>query len=124
MDKRYNYNPKKDGPFEQFLLKILTDNSIPFQSMGYTDINQNDARNEDPIHKVGECFKRGDHYYQQRINDTLHVNTEAENMSINVVEVNYLNIYTEIDKIGAEEFKLAVQKVIYDMDINSFWKNL
>lgn len=72
----------------------------------------------------GDCFKsvgRGAaHYYLCRRDHLLHVN--ERNAILNRLDRDHL-YYVEypLERIPYEEFKHAMQRTIYEMDLNEFW---
>lgn len=68
---------------------------------------------------VGECFKWGTHYYQQRESDVLHCNLDGV---INNLNVGYLNLEMTFTPIPVEVFDSVIRAVIYNLDIGKYWK--
>ena len=59
------------------------------------------------------------HYYLQRENDVLHIGDDI----INSLHVGYLNKHIgEMEPMPLNDFKLKAKELIYNMELDTFWK--
>ena len=66
---------------------------------------------------VGECYRSDVHYYMQRENDVLHLN--SKNPLINDLDVNFLKNYKMalIYPISNDEFNETLSNILKRLDI-------
>lgn len=63
--------------------------------------------------EVGKTFKLDEHFYMQRENDVLHLFNEI----INTNYVSSLNKREKLIEITHEEFRLELNRIIYNLNI-------
>lgn len=67
---------------------------------------------------VGTCFRENDHYYLQQEHSVLHVNLDS---LINSLHVGFLSD-KKYREVPYEDFRKAITSVIYDLELDAFWK--
>lgn len=62
--------------------------------------------------KIGDCYKNGEHYYMQRDEDVLHVNSKSA--LINILDVDFLNQHKLeiIEEVSDYEYLTALNEVM------------
>lgn len=81
---------------------------------------QEDSLYGDRKISIGSTFKIDDHYYLQRKDDVLHINITG---TISSLHVGYLNAKQDgLIPIKYIEFETEIRKLIYNLEINQYWK--
>lgn len=68
---------------------------------------------------IGSTFKIDDHYFLQRKDDVLHINIAG---LIGSLHVGALNCKENLVPIKHIEFETEIRKLIYNLEINEYWK--
>ena len=74
--------------------------------------------------EVGKAFRVDNHYFLQREDDVLHVNTGEGNWLINGLNVGHLNQTDGAIEIKRDEFDMSLKQTIYELHIGKYWCDL
>jgi hypothetical protein len=78
-----------------------------------------DQINGNRKYDIGSTFTMNGHYYLQRENDVLHINSELN--LINLLHVGHLNNSRNLDEISNNVFEIRMKEAIFNLDLNQFW---
>lgn len=93
---------------------------MPLPNIRVLSNQELDQLNGSRTYDIGSTFTQDGHYYLQRENDVLHINSDLD--LINLLHVGFLNRRTNLIEISYNIFLLKMKETIFNLDLNQFWK--